>query len=591
MRLQRFASRLILSYVLIIGIPFAFLAVILDRRLEDNSLQQIETSLANQARLMALQLQPADIRSPASQRMQDLAAWSQRTLDARMTVMDAVGMVVVDSDVPQSGIPALENHRSRPEVLEALRNGTGTQIRYSSTLKIDMLYLALVLRNEADETRGVLRLALPLDHVRRTLAATRSIILAALFFAVCLAVVIGSLLLRGISRPLERVLYGSRRFAAGHLDHRILVESDDELGRLGSTLNLMAQDLQTQISRIELQNQQLQRVFESMVEGVVLVDPSMKILQLNSALGRIFGLDPAAAQGRLFLEVLANNDLAELIAKVFGTSQALSAEMTIVWPVKRQVLATIAPISGQARPVACLAVIHDITEMKKLQTIRSDFVANVSHELKTPLTSIKGFVDTLLDGGLEDKEHARSFVEIIQQHTDRLNALIMDLLALSYLESKEAVLHKEPVDLAELVAAVLKGFGAQLKSRQVSARSAIDGSCRVSADRHQLIQVLTNLVDNAIKFNRAGGSVTISCSTEQGRVKVSVADTGSGIPAKDLPRIFERFYRVDKARSRDLGGTGLGLAIVKHIVELHGGSVGVESAEAAGSTFWFTLPQ
>lgn len=591
MRLQRFASRLILSYVLIIGIPFVFLAVILDRRLEDNSLQQIEASLANQARLMALQLQPADIRSPASQRLQDLAAWSQRTLNARMTVIDAAGMVVVDSDVPQKDVPALENHRNRPEVLEALRNGTGAQIRYSSTLKIDMLYLALALRSDNDQAKGVVRLALPLEHVRRTLAVTRSIIVAGLFFAVCLAVVIGSMLIRGISRPLERVLYGSRRFAAGNLDHRILVEGDDELGRLGSTLNLMAQDLQNQISRIELQNQQLQRVFESMVEGVILVDASMKILQLNPALARIFGLDPAIAQGRLFLEVLANNDLAELFGRVIQTNQAVSTEMTIVWPVRRQVLATVAPISEQARAVACLAVIHDITEMKKLQTIRSDFVANVSHELKTPLTSIKGFVDTLLDGGLDDKEHARSFVEIIQQHTDRLNALIQDLLALSYLESKEAVLRKEAVDLAELTQSVIKGFGAQLKSRQVSARSAIDGPCRVSADKHQLVQVLTNLVDNAIKFNRPGGSVTINCSIEQGRVKVSVADTGSGIPAKDLPRIFERFYRVDKARSRDLGGTGLGLAIVKHIVELHGGVVGVESAEAAGSTFWFTLPQ
>jgi two-component system, OmpR family, phosphate regulon sensor histidine kinase PhoR len=268
----------------------------------------------------------------------------------------------------------------------------------------------------------------------------------------------------------------------------------------------------------------------------------------------------------------------------------VSRELELVWPVHKTLQINAAPIMGGGSVAGCLMVAHDVTEIRKLEIIRTDFVANASHELKTPLTSIKGFVETLLEGALDDKEHAAHFLKIIQEHTDRLNNLINDLLDLSYLESKGLEIHKSPVQLKILVDNVLAGFNVPIKKRSIEAVNAISPEVAVSVDKAKIEQVFTNLIDNAVKFNKEGGSLTISAEKTSGTITLLVKDSGSGIPAKDLPRIFERFYRVDKARSREMGGTGLGLAIVKHIVELHGGTVGVESTEGLGSQFWFTLP-
>jgi two-component system phosphate regulon sensor histidine kinase PhoR len=248
------------------------------------------------------------------------------------------------------------------------------------------------------------------------------------------------------------------------------------------------------------------------------------------------------------------------------------------------------PIFEQDKLSGCLAVIHDITELRKLEKVRTDFVANVSHELRTPLTSIKGFVETLLEGALEDKENSRQFLKIIQGHSERLNNLINDLLDLSQVESNKIELKLARVRLKELTDKVIAGVKSQLKKKGLDVQNRISPGTEASVDRDRLEQVITNLIDNAIKFNKENGSIKISCEELPGQIKVTVEDSGQGIPEKDLPRIFERFYRVDKARSRELGGTGLGLSIVKHIVELHGGSVGVESTEGLGSKFFFILP-
>jgi two-component system phosphate regulon sensor histidine kinase PhoR len=249
------------------------------------------------------------------------------------------------------------------------------------------------------------------------------------------------------------------------------------------------------------------------------------------------------------------------------------------------------PIFKDASVNGALVVIHDITEIRRLETVRRDFVANVSHELKTPLTSIKGFIETLLEGALEDKENNRNFLKIIQSHADRLDALVNDLLSLSHLESKEIRVDKTDFDLNAQVEEVLRGFKSQLKAKGIEVEYAVLKNLKVSADKDRIHQVLVNLIDNAIKFNKEKGSIKLYAESVNGNLKVIVEDSGMGIPSKDIPRIFERFYRVDKARSRELGGTGLGLSIVKHIIELHNGAVGVESTEGLGSKFWFTLPK
>ena len=252
--------------------------------------------------------------------------------------------------------------------------------------------------------------------------------------------------------------------------------------------------------------------------------------------------------------------------------------------------ASVTPIFESKSVAGCLVVLHDITEIKRLETMRSDFVANVSHELKTPLTSIKGFVETLLDGALDDKEHGRNFLQIIQGHSQRLESLVNDLLSLAHLESKDIVLEKREFDLKEQVEEIVSGFQSQIKKKGISITNELPSNLSIRADKNRIDQVVTNLIDNAIKFNKESGSIKIYSQGSGETIKITIEDSGVGVPEKETPRIFERFYRVDKARSRSLGGTGLGLSIVKHIIELHAGEVGVESTEGFGSKFWFTLP-
>ena len=321
-----------------------------------------------------------------------------------------------------------------------------------------------------------------------------------------------------------------------------------------------------------------------------MVDKTSRIVSINSSVEKIFNISKQNLEGKVFLEVIRNNDIAEIINKVLKKGEFTSCELTLMWPVQKIFQINASPIFKKEEVSGCLLVIHDITEIRKLETMRRDFVANVSHELKTPLTSIKGFVETLLEGALEDKENNRHFLKIIQEHGERLNKLVDDLLSLSHLESKEILLEKGIFNLRQQVEKVIMGFKEQLKKRNIDIKNEIPANSLINADKDKIEGVFTNLIDNAIKFNREKGVIRIYSQQEGDKIKIIVEDSGVGIPDKDIPRIFERFYRVDKARSRELGGTGLGLSIVKHIVELHGGNVGVESVEGLGSKFWFTLP-
>ncbi len=344
-------------------------------------------------------------------------------------------------------------------------------------------------------------------------------------------------------------------------------------------------------AELEKQNNAIRAILKSMVEGVITVDGDTRIVSVNNSVEKIFNILKKEAEGKLFLEVIRNNDLAEVINKVLENGKFISQELVLVWPVRKNFQVNASPIFEDNTVSGCLLVIHDITEIRKLETMRRDFVANVSHELKTPLTSIKGFVETLLEGALDDKEHNKHFLKIIQDHAERLDSLVNDLLSLSHLESKEISLDIKDVDLQQQVEAVILGFKSQLKNKHIEIDNKLPSGLKARADKNRIGQVLTNLIDNAIKFNKEKGSIKVYSQDLGDEVKIIVEDSGIGIPEKDIPRIFERFYRVDKARSRELGGTGLGLSIVKHIVDLHGGTVGVESTEGLGSKFWFVLPK
>ena len=361
----------------------------------------------------------------------------------------------------------------------------------------------------------------------------------------------------------------------------------NKIAELNSALDL----LKERIGTLENENNRAHAILDSMIEGVIAVDRDTRIISLNPTAEKIFNVSQANARGRIFLEVFPNNDIAEVIAVVLDKGEFVSRELNLVWPVQKVFQVNASPISEAGGVNGCLLVIHDITEIRRLENMRRDFVANVSHELKTPLTSIKGFVETLLEGALDDKENSVNFLKIINNHADRLNTLINDLLDLSHIESKEISLKKDKFGLCALVKEVMLGFRSQAKKKGIEIKNELPQDIEIFADRSKIEQVFTNLINNAIKYNKEKGFARIYSEQLPGRIKIIVEDSGSGIPPKDIPRIFERFYRVDKARSRELGGTGLGLSIVKHIIELHSGVVGVESTEGLGSKFWFTIPK
>ncbi len=587
---RSFKSKLILSYVLVILVSFAFIAFFLDKNLEENSLHNIQSSLVTQAHLIENQITTESIKKEDLTSLGILIKTLGSKTSCRITVIDRKGMVLADSEKSKQDVLNMENHINRPEVRTALTGDIGIDTRYSSTLKIDMLYVAMPLKDK-NEITGILRLALPLESVQKTLFTIRKIVVIGFVFALILAFVLGSIVAGSTIRPINRMIQVSRRFSEGDFSRRIIQSPKDEIGELANTLNKMAQDIEDKIKEIKTQNQKLAAIFNSMIEGVIVVDKKGRIISINPTIEKIFGVSKKDAEGKIFLEAIRNNDIPEVINAVLSEGQSTSAELTLMYPVSKIFEVNATPIFDNSEVTGCLVVIHDITEIRRLETIRSDFIANVSHELKTPLTSIKGFVETLLEGALDDKENNRNFLTIIQDHAERLNNLVNDLLSLSHLESNEIVLEKEDINLRQQAEGVILGFKSQLKKKNVEVKDELPANLSIKADKNRIEQVFTNLIDNAIKFNKEKGLVRIYSQDVNGKTKIIVEDSGIGIPKKDITRIFERFYRVDKARSRELGGTGLGLSIVKHIVELHNGSVGVESTEGFGSKFWVILPR
>ncbi len=590
MKIKSFKLKLILSYVFVILVSFGFIGLFLDRNLEENSLQNIQSSLIAQAKLIEVQISAESLKQDDVASLERLVKALSPKTKCRITIINAKGKVLADSEKSLEDVLLMENHLYREEVKIALSGSIGSDTRYSPTLKIDMLYVALPL--EAGNTiSGVLRLALPLESVKNTLFAIRKTVLFGLLFALGLVLVLGSIVAQRTVDPINRMIHVSRKFSEGDFSRRVMQSSKDEIGELAVTLNKMAETIENKIKEIKAQNQKLSAIFNSMVEGVIVVDKTGRIVSVNSTIEKIFGATKDTMEGRVFLEAIRNNDIAEVVNAISREGKPLTTEITLIYPMRRIFEVNATPIFDNDIVAGCLVVIHDITELRRLETVRSDFVANVSHELKTPLTSIKGFVETLLEGALDDKENNRNFLKIIQDHSERLNNLVDDLLSLSHLESKEITLEKKSFILKLQLEKVTSGFKSQLKKMSIEIKNELSDSVSISADRNKIEQVFTNLIDNAIKFNKEKGAIRIYAEEADGKIKITIEDSGIGIPGKDISRIFERFYRVDKAHSRELGGTGLGLSIVKHIVELHGGCVGVESTEGFGSKFWFILPR
>jgi two-component system phosphate regulon sensor histidine kinase PhoR len=505
-----------------------------------------------------------------------------RRLDLRVTVIARDGRVVADS---RAQVATMENHAGREEVSAALRGGTGFGVRRSATLGIEFLYCAVPL---ARPDAAVLRLAEPLVVVERMAEALTRLSVTAASVALLASILVLAYLSGQFAQRLRRLADVARGIGHGDAGARAEELPDDELGQLGRALNEMRGELDARLEALRRERDDRERILAHMSDGVALIDGTDHVVHVNHRFAELLDAPLRPGPGTLFTAFTRVPELAEIAAAARRTGRTVERELKPWTTRTRTARATATPL-GSATPSPVLLVLHDLSESEALQRMRQDFVANVSHELRTPLTSLRGYAETLLEGGLDDAEHRESFVRIIRDQAVRLQALAEDLLSLSEMERPDATLRREPLDLHELAAEQL----AQVREAATRAglELALEGKSpvRVVADRVRLCQVLANLLDNAVKYTERG-RVTVAVGEADGRAWCEVRDTGAGIPAADLPRVFERFYRVDKARSRQKGGTGLGLSIVKHAVALHDGVVAVESRVGEGTTFRFEIP-
>ena len=570
------------SYLLLVLLLGAGLYAYLTVTLEDDLVSGIRGHLQDEARIAAL-MASKEIHDPQRDAPALTRAIAQ-AVRARVTLISRDGVVSGDSEVVGAELARLENHAGRPEVREALQNRIGSSIRYSATLHTDMMYLAVPYG-----AGGVVRLALPLSEVETTERGLQRSLAAAFAVVVLLSLFLSYLLSHLSSRTLRDMAATASRIGRGELGTRVPVRSADELGEVASVMNEMAQRIEVQMERISSEKSRLDAILEGMGEGVMVTDAEAVVTLVNPAFCTLFGTD-TGVQGRQLLEISRHPDLYDACREVLSERHERHQEITLAQGKSTRVHWV--PLLEKGALRGAVAVFHDISALKRVEKIRRDFVANVSHELRTPVTVIKGYAETLLSGALAgDPERSGHFLGIINNHAQRLSSLIGDLLALSELESGEIVMHPENVALEGAVRQTLQLLELASEEKCVTMESlGLKELPEVWADRGRLDQVLMNLLENAVKYSKNGGKVSISGALEGDMVRVFVRDTGIGIPQKDLPRLFERFYRVDEARSRERGGTGLGLSIVKHIVQVHGGGVTVQSIPGEGAEFSFTLP-
>lgn len=546
-----------------------------------------ETLLA-EARLMAHVVEEGLARGAAPEELDPLVDAAAREVRARVTIIATDGRVVGDSAVSGPQLVGLENHGSRPEVREALATGAGWSIRHSATVGEDLLYTAVVVRHQG-RIVGVSRVALSLAGVEEQVGELRRAVWAALVLAFALTALLSALLSAPLAGRLREIMAAARQFAAGNLDARIRADRADELGELARILNQTAGQLQERLAESARERARTEAMLSAMEEGVLAVDHQGRVLLANDALRR--SLDLRDPLGRHYLEVIRQRELGEILEEVLRTGERRAAEVPLRRRRRTYALTGIPFPGAEGAPSGAVLTFHDVTERRRLEQVRRDFVANASHELRTPLTSIRGFVEALEDGALTDSPTAQRFLEKIRTHSDRMTALVDDLLELSRLEAGERSPHWEQVRLAEVADDVVASFSELAARKELTLRSRDGGAPAVLTDAERLRRILENLVDNAVKYTPAGGSVEVSVGPgPEGGASIEVRDNGPGIAGEHLPRIFERFYRVDKARSRELGGTGLGLSIVRHLAESIGASVAVASDLGQGTAFTVSIP-
>jgi len=508
----------------------------------------------------------------------------------RITVIETSGKVLADS---QEDPQQMDNHSDRPEIIEAMKERIGSEIRFSHTLGLDMMYVAIPLEAKG-KVVAVLRIAKPVSSINMQLKSIYYKILIGGLIVAAFAAFLSLAVSRKISRPLEEVKKGAELFAGGDLSHKLPIGNCQEIDAVAKAMNQMAAEIDERIRIISRQRNEHKAVLASMSEAVLAVDSQQRLITLNSSAAGMIGVDISNAKGRVLQEIIRNPALQNFVTNSLASDEPVEEDVTIHKDgVEHFLQAKSNDLQDEhGQKIGILVVLNDITRLKRLEQVRRDFVANVSHELKTPITSIKGFVETLLEGAIKKPEEAKRFLDIIARQTGRMDAIIDDLLALSRIEQQ---VEKTEIELENggikgmLEAAIeLCRNNAQAKQIEIKLRCADDIAANINMPL--LEQAVVNLLDNAIKYSPSSSKIEVTVTQGDEQISITVTDFGCGIDKESLPRLFERFFRVDKARSRKLGGTGLGLAIVKHIVQAHNGLVAVESSPGKGSIFTIKLP-
>ncbi|MGD2147309.1 MAG: ATP-binding protein [Anaerolineae bacterium] len=603
---RRLSWRIALPYLLLILLAMGGLAIYLSGLVRQSHLSDLEAQLVAEALLIADAVKAEPGWNKGGDRFDGLAQRYADLLDARVTFIDSDGVVLGESHAIRS---EMDNHLTRPEVQDALSVGQGAATRFSRTMGYEMMYAALAVRSDPG-LDGYVRVALPVSLVEAQVGRLRRAVIVAACVAALAAAVLALLIAERIASPVRHLTDVVHRFAAGDLEARLLSTTQDEIGDLTRSFNQMAGRLRTTIQSLTERQAQLAAVLDNMADGVLITDGQGLVRLINPAAEAILGTSEEKALGRSFAQVARDHRMVELWRQCHATreEQVQPVEMdhqdaflqTVVTPLQ----------NGDER--ACLIILQNLTQVRRLETVRRDFISNISHELRTPMASLKALVDTFRDGALQDPPAAQRFLDRMDTEVDALTQMVQELLQLSRIESGRAPIRLESVSATDFVVPPVERLRPQAERAKLELSLDIpDGLPRVMADTERLQQAVTNVIHNAIKFTPPGGSIRVtarslhmpggertasdsgvpeSVALDPGEwVKVTVTDTGVGIPASDIARVFERFYKADRARSG--GGTGLGLAIAKHIVQAHNGHIWADSLEGKGSTFTIALPE
>ncbi len=586
---RRLLWRLFPSYLLITLLSLFAVSWYASEAMRHFFLDQTATDLKARAALLEKQitafLTPLDAAS-----IDSIAKEAGRLSATRITVILPDGTVIGDSHETPG---LMDNHANRPEIVTALTGQTGSSLRFSNTLMQRMHYVAVPIKDR-QKIVAVLRTSLPATAMETEIRSIQLKIALVGCIIALLAAGISWVISRRISQPIEQMKKSAEHFATGDLNHRLTPPGTEEMGGLADAMNQMAAQLNERIETIINQRNQLETVLASMLEGVIAIDTEERIVSINQAAARLFEYEPQDCQGKSVQEIIRSPALQQFIRQALSSKIPSEEDITLFQNEERVIGIKGSPIlNANQHQIGTLVVFHDVTQLRRLENMRRDFVANVSHEIKTPLTAIKGFVETLQQGNVEKTQEKERFLGIIQKHVDRLNAIIEDLLALSRIEQEDEnkVIKFEPVKIADVFQAAIQLCRPKAEEQGIRIHFECEQDTTALFDPTLIEQAVVNLLDNAIKFSEPESLIQVESHQQEDQIIISVLDQGIGIAQKHLPRLFERFYRVDKARSRRMGGTGLGLAIVKHIAQAHGGHVSVQSKLGEGSRFSIHLPQ